>query len=354
MRIALVGWYGHENAGDDRMEHALRSLFREHFVTAFDFDQWKWLPPVLERYDYVIFGGGTLFTNGNNGVRRSRIMLQRSHRPFAVMGVGIDRVPQEYRHHLEWTIANARLFMVRDNQSRERCEWTDEVRVAPDLTWLAPFPVHRRDTTSRVVAVNLAHYGEGEPEVAQAFTCAARRLLPTADLVAWPLSRDVETDDTVVLNQWFRGAEETNPAGLVSGARIGVAHRFHAMIYATQMGLPFIPVVSQKKAAAYLEEMDYPVPPIRSGTEAECEAALRYVLTHEEELAEFLLAARQRYIAAAEEIRVHVTRAVAEPWRPVRALRRGVRSLARQVFPTMKCYNAPAHTRHSSITRSNP
>src|SRR5919106_6643558 len=102
MRIAIVGWYGHQNAGDDRLEFALRSLFRGDFVTAYDFDEWKWLSPLLARYDYVVFGGGTLYTEGNTGVRRSRLLLQRAGRPFAVLGLGIDRLPEEFRHHLEW------------------------------------------------------------------------------------------------------------------------------------------------------------------------------------------------------------------------------------------------------------
>src|SRR3712207_6818304 len=121
MRIALVGWYGHQNAGDDRMEIALRTMFRGHFVTAFDFDESRWLAPIIARYDYVIFGGGALFTEGNTGARRSRLLLQRAGRPFVVLGLGIDRVREEFQHHLKWTTRHARLFVVRDPPSRAWC-----------------------------------------------------------------------------------------------------------------------------------------------------------------------------------------------------------------------------------------
>jgi polysaccharide pyruvyl transferase WcaK-like protein len=336
MRIALVGWYGHQNAGDDRLEFALRALFRGHFVTAYDFDEWRWIAPMVARYDYVIFGGGTLFTEGNTGVRRSRLLLQRAGRPFAVLGLGIDRVPDEFRHHLEWTTENARLFVVRDPASREQCPNQEKVVVGPDLSWQTPYLVHQRDTTANRVAVNLAHYGKVDPERSRVLVNTASRILPKAELIAWPFSRDVETDDTVQLAHWFAQAPEVIEGGVVPGTRFAIAHRYHAMHFATQMALPFIPVVTQKKAAALLEEMGYPVPVVRNSTEAEWEASFQYLLAHEEELVDFLLAARQRYIAAAEEMAARVHQVITEPHNARRVLGRRLRALAKRAYATVQ------------------
>lgn len=342
MRVALVGWYGHQNAGDDRLEYAVRSLLRGMFVTAYDFDQWRWLPPLLARYDFVILGGGTLFTDGNNGIRRARWMLERAGRPFAVLGIGVDRVPEEYRCHLRWLLAHARLFTVRDRASLEQCAAVAPGAVlAPDLTWLVPYPLHPRGSSPGSVAVNLANYGTANPQLARGLLQVAPRYLKGMDLFSWPFSKDLETADGPFLSCWFRERLDANEMGLPPDTRFCVAHRYHAMVFAAQMGVPFIPVVTQKKGAAFLREIEYPVPQVQSGAVAEWERALGYLLDHEEKLAVRLAAVRECFMVEAAELKAAAMAAMALPESQARALRRRLRAVAGRLYRALLAHRCP-------------
>jgi hypothetical protein len=88
MRLGLIGWYGHENAGDERILYCLRRLFagKDLLVTQGFDDALRRLPD-LDRCDFVVLGGGGLILRGCN--RYARIFESVKTR-FGCLGLGVE------------------------------------------------------------------------------------------------------------------------------------------------------------------------------------------------------------------------------------------------------------------------
>src|SRR4051794_3592764 len=65
MRIGLIGWYGRQNAGDERILHAIRVAFSRHDVLPTNSFDHAWsIIDELNRCDLVLLGGGGLILRG--------------------------------------------------------------------------------------------------------------------------------------------------------------------------------------------------------------------------------------------------------------------------------------------------
>src|SRR5689334_15089841 len=119
MRIALLGWYGKNNAGDDRLELALRQLLVPHNVIALVITEKS--IPLLRHCDCAVIGGGSLFQNTTRKAQQLLRILKRSGiRRYALWGVGIDSYDDVEEVALAQLITAADHCVVRDQNSLKR------------------------------------------------------------------------------------------------------------------------------------------------------------------------------------------------------------------------------------------
>ncbi|HID77713.1 MAG TPA: hypothetical protein EYP56_17170, partial [Planctomycetaceae bacterium] len=88
MRIGIIGWYGHQNAGDERILYCLRRLFAAHrLLVVTGFEGALAQLPELNRCDLVVLGGGGLILRGCN---RYAAIFESLKVPLVGLGLGIE------------------------------------------------------------------------------------------------------------------------------------------------------------------------------------------------------------------------------------------------------------------------
>ena len=154
-RIGVIGWYGHGNAGDERILACLRRLFDgdELLPTHSLKDALERLED-LNRCDYVLFGGGGLVLQRTG---RYATLFERLEPPFSCVGLGVEFRDPDNQDLLEVLKDRAEFIHVRDTDSCARLERHAKVITGTDLTFLYPFDVAPWSTTPSC-ALNLRRW----------------------------------------------------------------------------------------------------------------------------------------------------------------------------------------------------
>ncbi len=296
MHIGLLGWYGHENAGDDRMELSIRRLVAPHPAIAIDIDD-RWIP-ILSKCEFVIVGGGSLFFEDNPAAERILAMLKSAGvKRYVLWGVGIDGYSPTSKEALSKLIDGAVACVVRDKASRDRAPSARKVDIGPDLTWVVPYEVPSR-TPAEQVAVNVLP-GVHAPDVT--FIAEAIRKEGLAP-VGWPLCFAPAGLDSDPLKKAGIDYPNSFIAHVLMDSRFAVLMRYHAMVFATQVGTPFVPIATHPKQFAFLEEIQYPIEPVPLDQPHLVADRLHQVIAEEERIREHLRVHRTRLAAKAEEV----------------------------------------------------
>ena len=101
MNIALIGWYGHGNAGDDRISFCMNKFLLEQGHKCHSHCFLKFLnlsKEEINQYDYIIMGGGGLINLRLNFLAKK---LEKTHTRFSCMGVSIDAVAKSNKQFIK-------------------------------------------------------------------------------------------------------------------------------------------------------------------------------------------------------------------------------------------------------------
>lgn len=121
-RIAIYGWYGHQNIGDDAYEFAFEELLDEHKLTFMDT-----MPQDPSKYDYLVVGGGSFLDQPVQGPECSL--------PVAFISVGTRKVHPSWNPYL----SRARTIITRDEASEDKLRgYGCHVHRFPDLIFYLP------------------------------------------------------------------------------------------------------------------------------------------------------------------------------------------------------------------------
>jgi hypothetical protein len=139
MKIGIIGWYGHGNAGDERILYCLRRFFDGHdlLVTAGFNDATRRIDE-LNSCDYVLLGGGGLILRGIN---KHAGLIQALKPPLGCVGLGVEASHEDNAEFITRLKEKAEFILVRDAESRTLLQNHFKVIVGPDLTHLYPFDV---------------------------------------------------------------------------------------------------------------------------------------------------------------------------------------------------------------------
>lgn len=249
MNIAVFGWYHHRNAGDDRLQYAITRWLDGHTLAFLPAG--RRTPPAsfLRTYDAVLIGGGGILQRRGGVFRDMARWVKRAGIPVALVGVSAERLPDDLRRELRAFLDVCCFAWFRDDASLRAVGTHPSAFVAPDLTWLYPFPVLPvGDGTGTAVSLRA---GAGLPVDAWQRSLGAL----TGPVRPWPLYFESRADARVL--------EAVVPDGAVpdeftleplTDTSVVVSSRYHGLVFGVQSGRAVIGVGGEPKVRRFLDE----------------------------------------------------------------------------------------------------
>jgi len=264
MKILVLGWYGHNNIGDDSYKIAFPKLFPEH---TFEFTS----NISHNDYDCVVLGGGNVFSNDFLG------QLRGLNKPVFGMSLGLDR---ETKNDVPFVHVYAR-----EQQSLEwlKCQKT-VCSFLPDFAFALEPDIERgkfllsqmgtlyEKKVAIVVNSYLINGGQGQKgRESMAFLSFAYELArgidaANASFIFIPFGTEIPADDRVA-NSWVANKckfdkknvviygqySVQDTLNIISACDAMVSTRLHATIFAHNAGIPFVDITHHNKNKSFLD-----------------------------------------------------------------------------------------------------
>jgi polysaccharide pyruvyl transferase WcaK-like protein len=269
MHLGIVGWYGHNNFGDERILFCIQKFFAgNQFYVADNIRD-----PKLNDCDFILVGGGGLILRNTAKLVDS---IQKIEKPFGFIGVGVETKHRSMKDYFDIIKKRAEFIMVRDQQSKKNLDYHYKVIVGNDLTFLYPYHTVE-EVENEICGLNLRHWYYWKAELDGTYYRLIRRLNRFSfmkkvypfgkwkeeklvkivkskfkKIVAVPLySKQSESalliTDIELLSKYFEIIPSEFDISLYHRIRFIVGMRFHSIIFATQCGIPFLSLSYQPK-----------------------------------------------------------------------------------------------------------
>lgn len=284
MKIALIGWSGNDNWGDERMYYCIKKYFAKHKIVRFK----SFLEAILNTdkvnsCDYVLIGGGGLIFRGFS---RYVDFLNSITKPLGCIGISIESedINEDMREGLELLKQKADFIYVRDEKSAQILNYHHKVIVGPDIAFLYPYaPV--AVVSKETVALNLRNWFWWDLELnswlhirmerwekkyplvkllypfrrwnSEIFVAKIKALFKTIYPIPFYFG-EYDKTDYAVLKKYFSKVPKKFDTSLFKKSRYLVGMRLHSLIFATQMGIPFISLTYEPKNINYCISIDHP------------------------------------------------------------------------------------------------
>jgi polysaccharide pyruvyl transferase WcaK-like protein len=329
-RVGVVGWYGHGNAGDDRILHSLRTAFVGWELVAVN--AWAEAAHRLDELNacqLVLIGGGGLILRGTG---RYASFVNAIRPPLCCVGISVESRHSDTRPMLSSLASKCDVIVVRDRQSAEAFPRQQDVIVAPDLTFLDPTPLVPV-RPSETCALNLRPWSSWPAEFGGRRDILLRRVersipwlpgvLPVrswipdrlvrrlrrrfAELVPVPLCTSPLQDDRMELRRYFREVPAEWSPQLLEPCRYVLGMRLHSLIFACQAGIPFVSIAYQPKCTEFCCDLGLAQLAVSPYGLQGLEDALAYVVgAHDEirrRLVAYRTASRSKVVVALDVVR---------------------------------------------------
>lgn len=232
-KIAIWGWWQGNNLGDNWIKNTLKLFFPDA----------DYLPTSVQdftEYDFVICGGGGLFIyDVINPFKKVDIGV-----PYGIWGMGA-----EFEHSSNIAVElekKAEFFLVRDQYSID-CMHLSKKSRSYDLTFLNPLPF----------------LAENDNDINNVFFVwrDGKELINNSKFAEYICYKDVEDEWNFYLNSEFKTivcddfqTEDGDILNRIKGCGFVVSGRYHGIVAAIQLGLPFIAIDICPKIRALTEE----------------------------------------------------------------------------------------------------
>lgn len=278
MKIAVFGWYGHNNAGDERIKYCLDHFLKQQSgISAVDFYDLHehaihGQTDKFDHYDLVIIGGGGIILSQCN----YHDFIYGIKTKIATLGISVERrvLSGNTKKFAEALLEKSIAVIVRDEQSKNKmlaCGIDKDIKVSGDLTFLEPY-VLADAVENNVLGINLLpkpknfDYSLLSIPMIDWFIRQADRFrlpgfFPTVDfnellkylrrdfqLLPIPLycarqSQDVpllHKSDVAFLENYFSHVPQDFVGESIDKCRMFLSMRLHGSIFAVQKGVPIV------------------------------------------------------------------------------------------------------------------
>jgi polysaccharide pyruvyl transferase WcaK-like protein len=232
MNIGLIGYYNHNNSGDDKILSCIMKIFCGHNISVVgSYEEAYQKIDMLNSCDFVLFGGGGLVCpNSNYAAQLFRNITTR----FGCIGLGIEFRDETNEELIVSIEDKAEFVWVRDSESSDLLNC--HTILGNDITFYDPLPIAEPQEND-VCGVNLRpwdvdwdislckdilkkHFKE---LIALPFHCGDNDTqCDTESLLGIPIAEGISLDEAYTRCQFIVGM------------------RFHSIVYAVQSGIPFL------------------------------------------------------------------------------------------------------------------
>ena len=249
-RGLVFGFYHKRNAGDDRLAYCLERLLSEYDLT---FLPHNYRPPVdlLLEADFAIIGGGSVANSYYGVFENLNAWAKIAEIPVFLLGIGVSDNKTLINEVQKICLQENRVW-VRDANSKKLLGDPKNVKLAPDLSWLYPI---QNDSIiiPNGVCINLC------PPLNNQYSQSIwaneiQNIEAEMPIYPWPLhygtGQDKEYMDQLKMNARIPDEFSFRPAEI---SEIIVSMRYHGILFALQMGRPFVPIVNSKKVKFFVD-----------------------------------------------------------------------------------------------------
>ncbi|PIQ77720.1 hypothetical protein COV82_02940 [Candidatus Peregrinibacteria bacterium CG11_big_fil_rev_8_21_14_0_20_46_8] len=307
MRITIVGNFGCGNLGDEAILSGLKTLIlkkhRGAEITVLgkgkllpiglrsflkSLVQWRlWSQPLhaLKEADYVIIGGGGLFTDEES--RRGTVLWTLhgivAHfmgRKVLCLGVSIGKMGWLSTQLAKVLFRRALSVVVRDKKSLDRSlAWGIDAALAPDLALANDVQLESSEVNTaseKYVVINLREFKNYNEKMIQLFVQLADFLVADFGykIVFLPLSTDAHSD-SYILNKILIQMKHSEKAevddekdtiyeivNLMCGAELVISMRLHGSIFSILAEVPVLPIAYMDKVKNFWSGEQLKVTPL--------------------------------------------------------------------------------------------
>lgn len=279
MKIAIFGYYNALNAGDDRIQTCLVRILRGHTIV---FLPHYITPPIqyLQTFDWILIGGGGLVFERVGIWSNVQKWVQKCKANIGVLGLGINKVTQDLENELLSLIEASTFFYVRDATSHSLLGNHPKVKIFPDLTWCYPLASYT-SPYEHGIALNIVpcHWKTFDHK-AWVDACLPHSINP------FPLNFNIDRDFDLLTNFFGSSVPSEFSLSPLHESRVLVACRYHAIIFAMQLGKPFIAICYDDKVERLLNESELAECGLKTHESHQLEETLEYVLSNQSDLKE--------------------------------------------------------------------
>lgn len=249
MKIAVFGYYHQLNYGDDRLGQSLVRALHPHTVVLLPHNQ---DPPPTDWFDFILIGGGGLVWTRVGIWKKITAWLAKSKKPFGVAGLGINELNEDLKPDLLWMVEHSELFVVRDQKSHQLLDNHPKVKVLPDLTWMFPYPTRQKFPNSGLIALSLASkHPQGYDPIVW-----GKSIREMGNIVPFPLRFGAKHDSDIFHTLEFENVPDDFTVNPLYECDYLIGTRFHSIVFALQIGVPFIAILYDDKVKRVLEDND--------------------------------------------------------------------------------------------------
>ena len=286
MKIAVFGWYGHENAGDESikfcLEHYLMSLGGIKTVDFYDLHEnaIKGKTNQFDHYDLIVIGGGGLILSQHN----YHNFILGLNTKVVTIGISVETElkgnPKKFSLAL---LQKSTVVLVRDLSSYQKLKYLDvdnKVKLSYDLTFLSSYEKVRQEKEG-TLGINLFSKTNYSPLALRSLLFASRffptftpktidfsklinGITKTNAVVPIPLYcvqqeginiPAYQMNDVRYLRKYFKGVPNSFDHLDIDKCQIFLSMRLHGLIFGIQKGIPILTFSSYPKQINLMREV---------------------------------------------------------------------------------------------------
>ena len=326
MKLGLIGWYGHDNYGDERMLYCIKRFFSDYkfFITS-GWDDARRNIDELNKCDYILIGGGGLILR-NIGSQTN--IIQNLKRPFGLIGVSVEAKHKSMEDFFQIIKQKAEFIIVRDKQSKKYLDNHYKVIVGPDLTFLYPLNVVK-EVEEDTCGLNLRDWYYWNATLHGGYhnsMLKVNRKIPWIKKIypfpKWSPDKVVKiveknfnevlpipfyfeanniNDREVLLRYFERVPSNFNPS-VYSNIRYLIGMRYHSIVFAAQCGIPFVSLSYQPKNDTFCSDTSLDMLSVDIYKINKIESKIDYIKNHHQQIRERLILYREKSVQDIQDI----------------------------------------------------